>query len=329
MNFLKPNFVKIISLGKNYSKIILAPFERGFGHTLGNVLRRILLSSISGAAVTEVEIAGVLHEYSVKKGVLEDIVEIILNLKKLCIKLHSTHVESFLYLNKTGIGPVLASDLLHQEEVEIINPGHIICHLTDINTHIDMRIKVQTGIGYESALYKKTLDTNLNKTIGKIYVDSLYSPIKTVTYKVDATRVKQRTDLDKLSMYIKTNGTINPEEAIRKSATILVNQLQSFINLELMDKKKIIVEEKKEVLNPVLLQSVDDLELTVRSANCLKAELIHYIGDLVQKTEIDLLKMPNLGKKSLAEIKDILFTKNLTLGMKIDNWPPVELLKKK
>ncbi len=329
MNFLKPNFIKIKSLGKNYSKIVLAPFERGFGHTLGNVLRRILLSSISGAAVTEVEIAGVLHEYSVKKGVLEDIIEIILNLKRLCIKLNNTHIESFLYLNKTGIGPVLASDLLHQEEVKIINPEHIICHLTDINTHIDMRIKVQTGIGYESAVYKKILDTNINKTIGKIYVDSLYSPIKTVTYKVGTTRVKQRTDLDKLSMYIKTNGTINPEEAIRRSATILVNQLQCFMDLKLVNQKEILVEKKQEILNPILLQSVDDLELTVRSANCLKSEFIHYIGDLVQKTEIDLLKMPNLGKKSLAEIKDVLFTKKLTLGMTIDNWPPVELLQKK
>ncbi len=323
LDLLKPKLVSVERVTSTYSKVILEPLERGFGYTLGNALRRILLSSMPGYAVSEVEIDGVLHEYSVKEGVLEDIVEIILNLKKLAIKSNCNKSELFLFLKKSGVGPVFASDFVCDQDIEIINFDHIICNLTDINSSIDMKVKIQYGRGYVSAYSRinSLKKKNINVLLGRLLVDSLHSPVEKVSYRVESARVKQRTDLDKLIMEIETNGTLDPEDAIRKSATILSDQLETFIYLKNIDKPKIV--ENKPEFNPVLLCSVDDLELTVRSANCLKAESINYIGDLVQRTEVELLKTPNLGKKSLTEIKDILATKGLTLGMKLENWPPV------
>ncbi len=320
LEFLKPKLVNIENVSKTYSRLVLEPLEKGFGYTLGNALRRILLSSISGYAVTEVEIDGVLHEYSVKDGLLEDIIEVLLNLKKLSIKFNGDIEEAVLFLNKSGIGPVLASDLTCDYDFDLVNPNHIICHLTHKNASINMRIYIKLGIGYVPAASRIKEFKEINDTlkVGRLFIDALYSPIERISYKIESTRVKQRVDLDKLIIDVYTNGTIKPEFAIKEAATILVNQLSSFINLNNKNIEK--VKKDKLSFDPILLSLVDDLELTVRSANCLKAESIHYIGDLVQKTEIELLKTPNLGKKSLSEIKDILLSKGLTLGMKIKNW---------
>ncbi len=323
LEFLRPKLISVDRITSTFSRVILEPLERGFGYTLGNALRRILLSSMSGYAVTEVEIDGVLHEYSIKEGILEDVVEIILNLKRLAIKSNSNKDEIILFLNKSGIGPVIASDFVCDQDIEIINHKHIICHLTDVSSSINMKVKVQYGRGYISAYSRVNNSRKINDNIllGKLLVDALYSPVERISYKVESARVEQRTDLDKLIIEIETNGTLDPEDAIRQSATILADQLETFIYLKNVDKPKII--EDKPEFNNILLCSVDDLELTVRSANCLKAESINYIGDLVQKTEVELLKTPNLGKKSLTEIKDILAAKGLTLGMKLENWPPI------
>ncbi len=320
LEFLKPKLVNIENISKTHSKLVLEPLEKGFGYTLGNVLRRVLLSSISGYAVTEVEIDGVLHEYSVKSGLLEDILEVLLNLKKLSIRLNDDREEAVLFLNKTGVGPVLASHITCDHSFEIVDPNHIICNLTDKDASINMRIYIRLGIGYVSAAsrIKEFKEVNDTLKVGRLFIDALYSPIECISYKVESTRVKQRVDLDKLIIDVYTNGSIKPEFAVREAASILVNQLSSFINLN--DKSIEKVKKNKLSFDPILLSLVDDLELTVRSANCLKAESIHYIGDLVQKTEIELLKTPNLGKKSLSEIKNVLFSKGLTLGMKIKNW---------
>ncbi|CAL4325027.1 DNA-directed RNA polymerase subunit alpha [Buchnera aphidicola (Eriosoma grossulariae)] len=321
-DFLKPRLVDIKQINTTHAKVTLEPLERGFGHTLGNALRRILLSSMPGCAVTEVEIDGVLHEYSSKEGIQEDIIEILLNLKNLAVKLYSKD-EVIITLNKSGFGLVTASDIIHNTDVEIINPEHIICHLTDVNSEIKMRIKVQRGRGYIPAYSRISLEDN-EKTIGRLLVDACYSPIDQISYNVEAARVEQRTDLDKLIIEIKTNGTIDPEEAIRRAATILSEQLEAFVDLR--DVLVPEVHEEKPIVDPLLLRLVDDLELTVRSANCLKAESIHYIGDLVQRTEVELLKTPNLGKKSLTEIKDVLAARNLSLGMHLDDWPPLSVV---
>ncbi len=320
LEFLKPKLVNIENVSKTHSRLVLEPLEKGFGYTLGNVLRRVLLSSISGYAVTEVEIDGVLHEYSVKEGLLEDIIEVLLNLKKLSIRLNDDREEAVLFLNKTGIGPVLASDITSDYSFNIVDPDHIICNLTDKNSSINMRIYTRLGIGYVSAAsrIKEFKEVNDTLKVGRLFIDALYSPIERISYKVESTRVKQRVDLDKLIIDVYTNGSIKPEFAVREAASILVDQLSSFINLN--DKNIEKVKKNKLSFDPILLSLVDDLELTVRSANCLKAESIHYIGDLVQKTEVELLKTPNLGKKSLSEIKNVLLTKGLTLGMKIKNW---------
>ncbi len=320
LEFLKPKLVNIENVSKTHSRLVLEPLEKGFGYTLGNVLRRVLLSSISGYAVTEVEIDGVLHEYSVKEGLLEDIIEVLLNLKKLSIRLNDDREEAVLFLNKTGIGPVLASDITSDYSFNIVDPNHIICNLTDKNASINMRIYIRLGIGYVSAAsrIKEFKEVNDTLKVGRLFIDALYSPIERISYKVESTRVKQRVDLDKLIIDVYTNGSIKPEFAVREAATILVDQLSSFINLN--DKNIEKVKKNKLSFDPILLSLVDDLELTVRSANCLKAESIHYIGDLVQKTEVELLKTPNLGKKSLSEIKNVLLSKGLTLGMKIKNW---------
>ncbi|MGP1923538.1 MAG: DNA-directed RNA polymerase subunit alpha [Arsenophonus sp. NEOnobi-MAG3] len=316
--FLKPRLVDIEQITSKHAKVTLEPLERGFGHTLGNALRRILLSSTPGCAVTEVKIDGVLHEYSTKEGVQEDILEILLNLKGLAVKIHGKD-EVILTLNKSGIGPVTAGDITHNDDIEIVKPQHLICHLTDEIAVINMSIKVQRGRGYVPAFTRIHSEED-ERQIGRLLVDACYSPVERIAYNVEATRVEQRTDLDKLVIEMETNGTIDPEEAIRRAATILAEQLEAFVDLR--DVAKVEVKDEKPEFDPILLRAVDDLELTVRSANCLKAEAIHYIGDLVQRTEVELLKTPNLGKKSLTEIKDVLASRGLSLGMRLENWPP-------
>ena len=319
--FLKPRLVDIEQVSSTHAKVTLEPLERGFGHTLGNALRRILLSSMPGCAVTEVEIDGVLHEYSTKEGVQEDILEILLNLKGLAVRVQGKD-EVILTLNKSGIGPVTPADITHDGVVEIVKPQHVICHLTDENASISMRIKVQRGRGYVPASTRIHSEED-ERPIGRLLVDACYSPVERIAYNVEAARVEQRTDLDKLVIEMETNGTIDPEEAIRRAATILAEQLEAFVDLR--DVRQPEVKEEKPEFDPILLRPVDDLELTVRSANCLKAEAIHYIGDLVQRTEVELLKTPNLGKKSLTEIKDVLASRGLSLGMRLENWPPASI----
>ena len=318
--FLKPKLVNIEQVSATRSKVILEPLERGFGHTLGNALRRILLSSMPGCAVTEVEIDGVLHEYSSKEGVQEDVLEILLNLKGLSVKLEGK-TEAMLTLSKSGAGPVTAGDITHDGDVEIVNPEHVICHLTN-DGQIEMRIKVEMGRGYEPATARQS-DDDEERPIGRLLVDSSYSPVVRIAYNVESARVEQRTDLDKLVIDMTTNGTLDPEEAIRRASTILAEQLDAFVDLR--DVTEVEEKEEKPEFDPILLRPVDDLELTVRSANCLKAEAIHYIGDLVQRTEVELLKTPNLGKKSLTEIKDELASRGLSLGMRLENWPPASI----
>lgn len=317
--FLKPRLVEIEQISPTHAKVTLEPLERGFGHTLGNALRRILLSSMPGCAVIEAEIEGVLHEYSTKEGVQEDILEILLNLKGLAVQIHGKD-NLILTLNKSGIGPVTAADIIHNNDAEIINPHHILCHLTDKDASINMQIKIQRGRGYVPANTRIHSEEN-NYQIGRLLIDACYSPIERISYNVEAARVEQRTDLDRLVIELETNGTIDPEEAIRRAATILTKQLEAFVDLRDVHQPE--VKEEKPEFDPILLRPVDDLELTVRSANCLKTELVHYIGDLVQRTEVELLKTPNLGKKSLTEIKDVLASRGLSLGMRLDNWPPV------
>lgn len=316
--FLKPRLVEIDTLSVNRSKVTLEPLERGFGHTLGNALRRILLSSMPGCAVTEVDIEGVLHEYSAKEGVQEDIIEILLNLKGLAVRLEGKD-EAVLTLTKAGVGPVRAGDIQHDGSVEIKNPDHVICTLTAPTSEVSMRIKVERGRGYVPASARVSSDSD-ERPIGRLLLDASFSPVERIAYTVESARVEQRTNLDKLIIDMETNGTIEPEEAIRRAATILAEQLEAFV--ELRDVTEPEEREEKPEFDPILLRPVDDLELTVRSANCLKAEQVQYIGDLVQRTEVELLKTPNLGKKSLTEIKDVLASRGLSLGMRLENWPP-------
>lgn len=317
---LTPKNIAVQEIDRTHAKIVLEPLERGFGHTLGNALRRILLSSMSGAAVTEVEIDGVLHEYSSIEGVQEDVIDILLNLKNLAVKMHEREYAT-LDLVKKGPGVVTAADIQVGHDVEIRNPQLVIAHLND-SGEIRMKITVKNGMGYESADQRDDVDEE-SRPIGQLRLDASYSPVHRVAYVVESARVEQRTDLDKLILDIETNGTINPEEAIRRAATILQQQLAVFVDLE--KDKEPEPEEEKEQIDPILLRPVDNLELTVRSANCLKAENIYYIGDLVLSTEVELLKTPNLGKKSLTEIKDVLASKGLSLGMRLENWPPASL----
>jgi len=315
--FLRPRLVDIETLSTRRAKVTLEPLERGFGHTLGNALRRILLSSMPGCAVTEVEIDGVLHEYSSKEGVQEDIIEILLNLKGLAVGLEGKN-EAVLTLTKSGEGPVTAADIQHDGDVSIANPDHVICHLTGDGS-VSMRIKVEMGRGYVPASTRRNAEEE-DRAIGRLLVDASFSPVVRIAYDVDSARVEQRTDLDKLVLDMETNGTLDPEEAIRRASTILAEQLDAFV--ELRDVTEPEQKEEKPLFDPILLRPVDDLELTVRSANCLKAVAIQYIGDLVQRAEVELLKTPNLGKKSLTEIKDVLASRGLSLGMRLENWPP-------
>ncbi|MGL1958891.1 MAG: DNA-directed RNA polymerase subunit alpha, partial [Colwellia sp.] len=312
--FLRPRMVGIENINPRRAKVTLEPLERGFGHTLGNALRRILLSSMPGCAVTEVEIDGVLHEYSSKEGVQEDIIEILLNLKGLAVLLEGKN-EAVLTLTKSGEGPVTAADIQHDGDVTITNPDHVICTLTGEGS-ISMRIKIEMGRGYVPASVRRDAEEE-DRAIGRLLVDASFSPVVRIAYDVESARVEQRTDLDKLILDMETNGTLDPEEAIRRASTILAEQLDAFV--ELRDIKEVEQVEEKPLFDPILLRPVDDLELTVRSANCLKAEAIQYIGDLVQRAEVELLKTPNLGKKSLTEIKDVLASRGLSLGMRLEN----------
>jgi DNA-directed RNA polymerase subunit alpha len=321
---LKPRLVEVVSKSPNHSRIIIEPLERGFGHSLGNALRRVLLSTISGCAVTDVEIEGVLHEYAAIEGVHEDVIDILLNLKKLAVVLHSKD-EVELTLTKTGAGCVTAADISLPHDVEIINPDLVIANLTQAGV-LNMKIRVRRGRGYEPVSVRKS-NNEQSLAVGALQLDASYSPIVKVAYQVESTRVEQRTNLDKLIIELETNGTVDPEETIKLAATILHDQLSVFVDFEKVKPQPESEEDKVEEppFEPVLLRPVDDLELTVRSANCLKAENIFYIGDLIQRTEVELLKTPNLGKKSLTEIKDILALKGLSLGMRLENWPPDSL----
>ena len=316
---LKPRIIDVQSLSPVHAKVVMEPFERGYGHTLGNALRRILLSSMPGYAATEVSIDGVLHEYSTIDGVQEDVVDILLNLKGVVFKLHNRE-EAVLQLSKEGEGIVRAGDIVVSHAVEIINPEHVIAHLSS-GGKLALELKVEKNRGYLPGNLRQLADAG--KSIGKLVLDASFSPVRRVSYFVESARVEQRTDLDKLIMEIETNGVIEPEEAIRTAARILMEQLSVFADLE---GTALPVEHQKAAqVDPLLLRPVDDLELTVRSANCLKAENIYYIGDLIQRTENELLKTPNLGRKSLNEIKEVLAARGLTLGMKLENWPPAGL----
>ena len=321
--FLKPRNILVNQSNVCEAKVTLEPLERGFGHTLGNALRRILLSSMPGCSVVKAQIDGVLHEYSSMEGVQEDVVEILLNLKGIAFKMSSDdRGEVELRLHKSGAGEVTAADIQLDHEIEIVNPEHHIATITGDKT-LDMVITVARGRGYEPITARKTAEQSEGVTIGHLQVEASFSPVRRVSYNVESARVEGRTDLDKLVIDIETDGTLEPEEAIRRSATILAEQLSVFVDLKSQEKQE---ESKRETgIDPVLLRPVDELELTVRSANCLKAENIFYIGDLIQRSEMELLKTPNLGKKSLTEIKDVLATKGLSLGMRLENWPPAGL----
>ena len=337
---LKPRIVEVEQLGPSHARVVMEPFERGYGHTLGNALRRVLLSSMVGYAPTEVQISGVVHEYSTVDGLREDVVDLLLNLKGVVFKLHNRD-EVFLTLRKDSPGPVTAADIDIPHDVEVINPDHVIASLTE-GGKIDMQIKVEKGRGYVPGTLRSLMDS---KSIGRVVLDASFSPVRRVSYAVESARVEQRTDLDKLLIDIETNGVIAPEEAVRQSARILVEQLSVFAALEGAEPPIEIgggfggiaaggggmlggIGGGKAPVDPILLRPVDDLELTVRSANCLKAENIYYIGDLIQRTENELLKTPNLGRKSLNEIKEVLASRGLTLGMKLESWPPAGLDKR-
>ena len=322
-NLLKPKTIHVEQVSNNRAKVTLEPFERGFGHTLGNALRRVLLSSMTGHAPTEVTIAGVVHEYSSIDGVQEDVVNMLLNLKGVVFKLHHRD-EVTLSLRKDGEGLVTAADIQTPHDVEIVNPSHVIATLSP-GAKLDMQIKVEKGRGYISGSMRRNDDQV--RSIGRIVLDASFSPVRRVSYTVESARVEQRTDLDKLVIDIETNGSIGPEEAVRASAKILVEQLAVFAQLEGVELSVFDAPAQRasQQFDPILLRPVDELELTVRSANCLKAENIYYIGDLIQRTENELLKTPNLGRKSLNEIKEVLASRGLTLGMKLENWPPVGL----
>lgn len=320
--FLTPRHIDVTENSPTHAKVVLEPLERGFGHTLGNALRRILLSSMPGCAIIEVEIDGVDHEYSAIDGVQEDVIEILLNLKGVAVVMNDDEKsQTTVTLSKTGPGVVTAADITVDHNVEIKNPEHVIATITG-KTTLNMRLVIARGRGYQPA-DARVSDEEETRSIGRLQLDASFSPVKRLAYSVESARVEQRTDLDKLVLDLETNGTIDPEEAIRRSATILQQQLAVFVDLE--HEKSSEPEQKEAEIDPILLRPVDDLELTVRSANCLKAENIYYIGDLVQRTEVELLKTPNLGKKSLTEIKDVLASRGLSLGLRLENWPPASL----
>ncbi len=317
---LKPESIEVVSDSPNHSKIVIEPLERGFGHSLGNALRRVLLSTIPGCAVTSVEIDGVLHEYTTIEGVHEDVIDILLNLKKLAIIINDKD-EAELLLSKKGAGLVVAGDITLPNYVKILNPDSVIATLTTAG-NLNMKIRVGRGRGYEPASVRKS-NLEVSYPVGTLHIDASFSPVLRAAYQVESTRVAQRTNLDKLIIELETNGTIDPKETIKLAASIIHDQLSVFVDFkEVSEQPHVEYTSPDESIDPVLLRPVDDLELTVRSANCLKAENIFYIGDLIQRTEVELLKTPNLGRKSLTEIKDILALKGLSLGMRLESWPP-------
>lgn len=316
--FLTPKEIKVDTIDTFHSKIALEPFERGFGHTMGNALRRILLSSMPGYAIIEVRIDGVLHEYSTLEGVQEDVIDILLNLKQVALELEGEQFEAILNVEKKGPGELYAGDIAEQNNVKVYNPELVIAHITQ-DKEFKIELKVRRGRGYET-VSERASENEEERSVGVLQLDATYSPVLRVAYAVDNARFEGRADLDKLTLDVETNGSLDPEAAIRRAATILQQQLHVFVDLD-SDLLKEPVKQEEE-FDPILLRPVEDLELTVRSANCLKAENIHYIGDLVQRTETDLLKTPNLGKKSLNEIKEVLASRSLSLGMHLDNWPP-------
>ena len=317
---LKPRRVEVETISNTSAKITIEPLDRGFGHTLGNALRRVLLSSMSGCAVVEAEIEGVLHEYTTIEGVQEDVTDILLNLKGLAIMMHAKD-EAILTLKKNGPGEVYARDITLDHDVEIMNPDHLIANLTKAG-ELNIVMKAVRGRGYKPVIIGGTEE--VEQTIGLLKLDASFSPVTRISYEVQSARVEQRTNLDKLVIEIETNGTIDPEEAVSEAATIMRAQFAVFVDLEAEEAIEASQNTEPEI-DPILLRPVDDLELTVRSANCLKAESIYYIGDLIQRTEVELLKTPNLGKKSLTEIKDVLASRGLSLGMRLENWPPAGL----
>ena len=316
---LTPRNIDVTSYDSTHAKVVLEPLERGFGHTLGNALRRILLSSMTGCAIVEVEIDGVEHEYSTIEGIQEDVMEILLNLKGIAVVMEGRD-ETTVTLNAQGPGVVTAGDIECDSHLEVVNPDHVIATIAG-KTSLNMQLRVVRGRGYQPS--DSRVNDEDNRTIGRLQLDASFSPIFKVSYSVDNARVENRTDLDKLILELETNGTIDPEESIRRAATILQQQMAVFVDLQ--GETMAEPEEKEEEIDPILLRPVDDLELTVRSANCLKAESIYYIGDLIQRTEVELLKTPNLGKKSLTEIKDVLASRGLSLGMRLENWPPASI----
>jgi DNA-directed RNA polymerase subunit alpha len=323
-NMLTPSALKVYSDDLYQFRVVLEPLERGYGHTLGNALRRILLSSMPGAAITEASIDGVLHEYSTIEGVQEDVVDILLNLKQVAVKMPVSQ-EAMLTVDKQGPCVVTAADIQVVNDVEIMNPDLVIATLNE-HGKLHMTLKVERGIGFHSVSTQVRLgdeEGEVLQSVGKLKLDTSFSPVQKVAYSVDYARVENRTNLDKLTIELQTNGTLDPEDAVRMSATILQRQLRAFVDMQLEESRN--ESQKNNAFDPILLRPVDDLELTVRSANCLKAENIYYIGDLVQKTESELLKTPNLGKKSLTEIKDVLALRSLHLGMRLENWPPSNL----
>ena len=317
---LRPRGIGIEKITHNRARVVIEPLERGFGHTLGNALRRVLLSAIPGFAITEVEIDGVLHEYTTVEGLQEDVIDVLLNLKDVAIRMHNVD-QTTLSLVKQGPGLVTAGEIKVDHNVEILNPEHVICHLTK-DMSLNMRLKIERGFGYQPAAARRAPDEE-SRAVGRLLLDASFCPVRRVAYAVEAARVEQRTDLDKLVLDIETNGTIDAEDAVRTAADILTDQLSVFGDFTQRERGG--AKPTASGVDPVLLRPIDDLELTVRSANCLKAENIYYIGDLIQRTEVELLKTPNLGKKSLTEIKEVLAQRGLSLGMKLENWPPAGL----
>ena len=320
--FLKPSIVDIKKSSPSRTRVVLEPLERGFGHTLGNALRRILLSSMEGTAVVEAQIDGVVHEYSAIDGVQEDVLDILLNMKGISVILHEQQ-EAVLTLTKEGVGPITAGDIQVPHNVEVVNPDHVIANLT--GGSLTITFKVSKGRGYQPAS-TRVVDDEDDRVIGQLYLDASFSPVNMVTYNVESARVENRTDLDKLILDVDTDGTLEAEDAIKYASTILSDQLSSFVDFKVIEEQT--VEKEEPTVDPALLQAIDELDLTVRSANCLKAENIYYVGDLIQRSEMELLKTPNLGRKSLTEIKDVLATKGLSLGMQLENWPPSSLEQK-
>ena len=313
---IKPNKVEFSSSSRTKATLVAEPLERGFGLTLGNALRRVLLSSLRGAAVTAVQIDGVLHEFSSIPGVREDVTDIVLNIKAIAIKMQGEGPKR-MTLRKTGPGAVTAGDINTIGDVSILNPELVLCTLDD-GAEIRMEFTVNTGKGYVPSEQNRPEDA----PIGLIPVDSLYSPVKKVSYRVENTREGQNLDRDMLTMQIETNGSVSPEDALALAARILQDQLAVFITFEEPRKEEAVSTAPQLPFNPALLKKVDELELSVRSANCLKNDNIVYIGDLIQKSEGEMLRTPNFGRKSLNEIKEVLATMGLHLGMDVQGWPP-------